>query len=56
MPSAKNCTTYAKLRTIEECERVRQFESANCDTVSRPGYALCDMTRKSTISTSFCTR
>ena len=53
---AKNCITVAKFKELDSCERVKFRHEAYCDQVSVPGKMVCDIQRKSSISTSFCTK
>jgi PBP1b-binding outer membrane lipoprotein LpoB len=52
----EKCITVAKFKSLDVCERVKFKDSAYCDQVTVPGKMICDTHRKSTISTSFCTK
>ncbi len=50
------CFVVARFKDLETCEGFKAKDAAYCDSVSVPGKIICDTTKKSSISTSFCTK
>ena len=50
------CFVVARFKNLETCEGFKAKDRAYCDSVSVPGKMICDTTRESKISTSFCTK
>lgn len=52
--AGKDCNTFARFEDLPDCEMVNKYMSANCDSVSTPGKMVCDTTKPSDFSSSFC--
>jgi len=52
----KNCILSARFDDLESCEWHKVFFEAYCDYISVPGKIICDITKTSDISSSYCTK